>query len=61
MQRKSDDPRSSHFHANRVHCLNGKWYFLTREGGNIGPFESREQAEIQLALLLPETRTDSPK
>lgn len=61
MQRKTDDPRSIHFHASRIHRINGLWYFQTREGGNIGPFESREHAENQVALLYPETRTESPK
>ncbi len=39
MQRKTDDPGSIHFHANRVHRTNGLWYFETREGDNVGPFD----------------------
>ena len=52
MQRKTDAIESVHFQANRIHNLNGRWYFLTREGGNIGPFESKRQAEKSLALYL---------
>lgn len=52
MQRKSDKPSEVHFHADRIHSLNGRWFFLTREGGNVGPFESKKRAEKELALFL---------
>tara|TARA_R110002072_G_scaffold77138_1_gene180284 strand:- start:10712 stop:10897 length:186 start_codon:yes stop_codon:yes gene_type:complete len=61
MKRKLDDPLEVHFHADRIHNLNGRWYFLTREGDNIGPFESKKQAEKELALFLSKSRTDSSK
>ena len=48
MQRKTDAIEAVHFQADRIHNLNGRWYFLTREGGNIGPFESKRQAEKSL-------------
>jgi ATP-dependent RNA circularization protein (DNA/RNA ligase family) len=59
MQRKTDDHETMHFHAHRIHNLNGKWYFLTRRGSNIGPFESKRQAEKALALFLSGVRNDS--
>lgn len=59
MQRKTDAPEAVHFQANRIHNLNGKWYFLTREGDNIGPFESKRQAEKSLALYISGVKGDS--
>ena len=57
MQRKSDRPFEVHFHANRIHSINGQWYFLTREGANPGPFESKKLAENELAIFLAKNET----
>lgn len=54
MQRKTDDPRSIHFHAKRIHRTNGRWYFETREGGNVGPFDSKEEARNALSRFMAE-------
>ena len=61
MNRKTDDPAGVYFQTGRVHNLNGKWYFMTREGRNIGPFESREEAEKEIALFLSRYKSDSSK
>ena len=55
MQRKTDDLRSIHFHANRIHRTNGLWYFETREGDNVGPFDSKEEARTALSRFMAET------
>ncbi len=55
-RRKGDADDSIHFRAHRIHCINGNWYFLTREGGNVGPFATREEAEIYLSELLKHVR-----
>ena len=48
--RKSDEKNKVHYRAkDRFFCLDGHWYFLTREG-NRGPFDSREEAETELKL-----------
>ncbi|MGK0419070.1 MAG: hypothetical protein ACJAST_004193, partial [Halopseudomonas sp.] len=36
----------------RIHAINSDWYFLTREGQNIGPFSTKEAAEEGLAEFL---------
>lgn len=59
VRRKTDTPGDIHFQADRIHNLNGSWYFLTRKGGNIGPFETKRQAERSLALFLSGVRDDS--
>ena len=52
VQRKTDPPNAVHFHAERYYTIAGLWYFLTREGLNVGPFETKESAEVNFALLL---------
>lgn len=59
MQRKSDRPLEVHFHANRIHSINEAWYFLTREGANVGPFESKKSAENELSLYLARVEKDA--
>jgi hypothetical protein len=58
MQRKTDDPRSIHFHANRIHRTNGLWYFETREGDNVGPFYSKEEAGRELSRFIAEAGSE---
>jgi Domain of unknown function (DUF6316) len=35
MQRSTDPPTGVHFHAERIHRINGLWYYLTREGAMV--------------------------
>ena len=60
MQRKTDNPRSMHFHTNRIHRTNGYWYFETREGDNVGPFDSKEEARKELSRFMAETVVETP-
>lgn len=59
MQRKTDDPRTLHFHANRLHRINGLWYFETREGENVGPFDSKEAAGKELSRFMAKVEAES--
>ena len=52
MQRHTDNPQAMYFRTDRFHRTNGYWYFLTREGKNIGPFENRKHAERELEFFL---------
>lgn len=40
------------FRTNRVYAVGGMWFFSTREGIDIGPYASRDQAEADLACLI---------
>tara|TARA_A100000171_G_scaffold53062_1_gene76047 strand:- start:17106 stop:17528 length:423 start_codon:yes stop_codon:yes gene_type:complete len=48
-RRKGEVGPSICFRAHRIHRINGSWYFLTREGGNVGPFPNREETETCLS------------
>ncbi len=38
-----------------------RWYFKTREGGNIGPFRYRSEAKTGLALFIHKATRKSSK
>ncbi len=46
------------FRTHRIHAINSDWYFLTREGQNIGPFPNKKAAEDSLAELLKTVKMD---
>ena len=51
-QRKDDPKEAPPFRTHRIHAINGEWYFLTREGQNIGSFPTKDDAEAGLARFL---------
>lgn len=57
-QRKDDPKEAPHFRTHRIHAINSDWYFLTREGQNIGPFSTKEAAEAGLAEFLKTVKKD---
>lgn len=42
----------NYFKTNRIFQVNGEWYFTTREGEDKGPFASKADAEVQIALYI---------
>ena len=42
----------SFFKIDRTFQINGKWYFATREGVDQGPFDSKKDAESEIALYI---------
>ena len=49
--RKEEQPRTW-FRSDRVYLLaDNSWYFRTREGVEIGPYESQFEAEIEAGML----------
>jgi Domain of unknown function (DUF6316) len=52
MKRKTDETERTVFRTDRYFTSDGKWFFTTREGGNLGPFESRRDAEEALLQYL---------
>ena len=50
--RDGESPSSRYRAASRCFQMNGKWYFATREGIDVGPFPSREAAEVGVEKLI---------
>ncbi|MEM7218110.1 MAG: DUF6316 family protein [Pseudomonadota bacterium] len=46
--------------SKRIYCLDGEWYFATREG-SYGPFTRREAAEAGLARHLDGLPARAPR
>lgn len=48
--RDNEQPKTW-FRSERVFLSNGKWYFHTREGVDVGPYDSQFEAEIEAGML----------
>lgn len=48
--RSNEQPRTW-FRSERVFLSAGQWYFHTREGIDVGPYESQFEAEIEAGML----------
>lgn len=48
--RKDERPRTW-FRSGRVFLSDGKWFFHTREGVDVGPYASQFEAEIEAGML----------
>lgn len=49
--RNGEDDKT-HFRSDRVIVMNGKYFFMTRENTQEGPFDSRLEAENELNLYI---------
>jgi hypothetical protein len=48
---RSNERTRTWFRSDRVFLSDGKWFFHTREGVDVGPYESQFEAEIEAGLL----------
>jgi hypothetical protein len=48
---RRDERSKTWFRADRVFHTNELWYFHTREGIDVGPYESQLEAEIEANML----------
>jgi hypothetical protein len=58
--RKTDQQRRLWFRSSRVFASNEQWYFHTREGIDMGPYDSRFEAEIEAEMLKELFRESAP-
>lgn len=49
---RAGETSANPFRTDRSFCSNGEWYFLTRGGGQQGPFPSKEEMEAELLLFV---------
>ncbi|WP_145999267.1 DUF6316 family protein [Oceanicoccus sp. KOV_DT_Chl] len=52
MEYRAGETSSHFFRAQRFYCICEKWFFSTREHLQRGPYQSREEAEMELLLYL---------
>jgi Domain of unknown function (DUF6316) len=48
---RSGEPPRPHFRSDRVVLVNGAWFIDTREGIDVGPYATREAAEVAAQAL----------
>jgi hypothetical protein len=48
---RAHDPQGHRFRTDRVFNADGRWYFQTREGIDVGPYPSKETASAEAARL----------
>ena len=53
MRRREDTEDKTYFRSERVFCMNGQWYFSSREG-DCGPFATQAVARHALERFLSE-------
>ncbi|MEQ8486141.1 MAG: DUF6316 family protein [Pseudomonadales bacterium] len=51
MQARDNEKPKTWFRSERVFLSNGKWFFHTREGVDVGPYDSQFEAEIEAGML----------
>src|SRR5262244_3809468 len=51
MASRAGEPDKMRFRGSHVFPAHGKWYFNTREGIDVGPFDTRSDAEINSTRL----------
>lgn len=52
MRRFGDSPDQSVFRSERFFCIDGQWFAYIREGSPLGPFDSRQEARVELDFWL---------
>ena len=60
LKRKGEDGHPP-FRSERIFSVGNEWFFSTREGEDVGPFESKEEASAALTLFLREMATNNQK
>ena len=56
MDYRKSEPAKLWFRSERFFRCNGRWYFHTREGFAVGPYETRIAAEVDAGLLIDQLR-----
>ncbi|RRJ83397.1 DUF6316 family protein [Aestuariirhabdus litorea] len=52
MDYRSGEGERTWFRSERFLCMNGEWYFITREGSQEGPYRSQAEAERDLCIYI---------
>lgn len=52
MTNREGETAATHLRTTRYYCISGQWFFSTRENLQVGPFQSQDDAQVQLMLFL---------
>jgi hypothetical protein len=51
MEHRKNEQRQTWFRSGRFFSSNAQWYFHTREGIDVGPFNSEFEAQVEASIL----------
>jgi len=54
MENRKGEDGNVPFRCERTYCVGNEWFFTTREGTEEGPYESKDEAEVELAFYMRE-------
>jgi len=52
MNYRKGEPEKSYFRADRFFCIDNSWFFSTREGSDVGPFDRKGEAQAERLLFI---------
>lgn len=53
--RAGEQDKTVPFRNERYFCINGEWFFETRNGDQQGPFPNKKEMEAELILFIRDT------
>ncbi|MCR9259039.1 MAG: DUF6316 family protein [Pseudomonadaceae bacterium] len=53
---RDGEPARLWYRSDRIFCVDGAWYFHTREGLDVGPYRCQFDAELEASMLLQKLR-----
>ncbi len=56
----TNEPQSESLRSDRFFKLSDYWYFITREGATLGPYDSKDQAQHAVADYIQFVNQASP-
>lgn len=60
MNCRHNEPARTWFRSDRFFFSNQQWYFYTREGFPVGPYENRIEAEVDAGMLMAQLKDTPP-
>lgn len=57
-QHRTGETGSIPFRSGRIFNVGMQWYFATREGSDQGPFEGRDDADMELMMYVRDKSTE---
>lgn len=52
MEYREGEGEGTYFRSDRFYCINCEWFFTTREGREMGPFDDHKEADAELILYV---------
>lgn len=61
MHTRHGEMENTYFRTGRCFCICGEWYFSTRENSQVGPFENKDDIDVELIFYLRKFINNNPQ